>query len=169
LAQRIRKGAGRTIDVMTTEALSADLIERYLCTRGSRYFRGQHDGEFFYVANTRPRRLHVHLGISRWHREEFAIQVTPGCFFPAADDAELAELADCWNQHTRDVIVTVHGSSDPQRVGVVARSSRKIREPIAFDDFATYIDHTIAAAIEFFAGLAAVAECPQPPLLLDAG
>jgi hypothetical protein len=154
---------------MTTEALSADLIERYLCTRGSRYFRGQHDGEFFYVANTRPRRLHVHLGISRWHRDEFTIQVTPGCFFPAADGDELASLATSWNMHSRDVLVTVHGSSDPQRVGVVARSSRKIREPIEFDDFATYIDHTIAAAIEFFADLNSVAECPSPPLVLDAG
>ena len=157
--------------LMTTEALSADLIERYLCTRGSRYFCGQHDGEFFYVANTRPRRLHVHLGISRWHGDEFTIQVTPGCFFPAADGADLAELADSWNQQHGDGVVTVHGSSDPQRVGVVARSSRKIREPIAFDDFATYIDHTIAAAIEFFAGLTSVAECPstEQPLLLDAG
>jgi hypothetical protein len=154
---------------MTTEALSANLIERYLRTRGSRYFRGQHDGEFFYVANTRPRRLHVHLGISRWHRDEFTIQVTPGCFFPAADSDELADLADSWNRRNRDVVVTVHGSSDPQRVGVVARDSRKIRESIAFDEFATYIDYTIAAAIEFFAGLDSVAECTAQPLLLDAG
>jgi hypothetical protein len=156
---------------MTTEALSADLIERYLCTRGSRYFRGQHDGEFFYVANTRPRRLHVHLGISRWHSDEFTIQVTPGCFFPAADGADLANLADTWNQHNRDVIVTVRGSTDPQRIGVVARNSRKIQEPIAFDDFATSVDHTIAAAIEFFAELPPAAECPSPeqPLVLDAG
>jgi hypothetical protein len=155
---------------MTTEALSANLIERYLCTRGSRYFRGQHDGEFFYVANTRPRRLHVHLGISRWHSDEFTIQVTPGCFFPAADSAELADLADAWNRHNHDVIVTVRGSSDPHRVGVVARNSWKIREPITFDAFATSIDHTIAAAIEFFAGLGSVAECAPPaPLLLDAG
>ena len=156
---------------MTTEALSANLIERYLCTRGSRYFRGQHDGKFFYVANTRPRRLHVHLGISRWHSDEFTIQVTTGCFFPAADGADLAELADSWNQLNRDVLVTVHGSSDPQRVGVLARNSRKIRDPIDFDDFAMYVDHTIAAAIVFFAKLAAVAECPTPtqPLLRDAG
>ena len=156
---------------MTTEPLSASLIERYLCTRGSRYFRGQHDGEFFYVANTRPRRLHVHLGISRWRSDEFTIQVTPGCFFPAADGAALADLADTWNQHNRDAIVTVHGSSDPQRIGVVARNSRRIPEPVAFDEFATFIDHTIAAAIEFFADLTSVAECPPPArsLVLDAG
>jgi hypothetical protein len=156
---------------MTTEALSPDLIERYLCTRGSRYFRGQHDGEYFYVANTRPRRLHVHLGISRWHRDEFTIQVTPGCFFPAAAGAELADLADSWNEEHGDIVVTVRGSSDPQRIGVVARNSRKIREPVDFDDFATFVDHTIAAAIEFFAELDLGVECPSSvePLVLDAG
>jgi hypothetical protein len=156
---------------MTTEALSANLIERYLCTRGSRYFRGQHDGEFFYVANTRPRRLHVHLGISRWHSDEFTIQVTPGCFFPAAQAAELADLADHWNQRDRGVVVTVRGSSDPQRIGVVARNSRKVREPVDFEDFATRVDHTIAAAIEFFAELPPDTEWPstERPLLLNAG
>lgn len=154
---------------MTTEALSADLIERYLCTRGSRYFRGQHDGEFFYVANTRPRRLHVHLGISRWHSDEFTIQVTPGCFFPVGDSARLADLADSWNHKSRAVVATVHGSSDPRRVGVVARTSRRVREPIEFDEFATHVDHSIAAAIEFFAELGCVPECPQEPLLRDAG
>lgn len=156
---------------MTTEVLSADLIQRYLCTRGSRYFRGQHDGEYFYVANTRPRRLHVHLGISRWHSDEFTIQVTPGSFFPAADGPDLSHLADTWNQHNRDVIVTVRGSSDPQRIGVVARASARIREPVAFDDFATFVDHTIAAAIEFFSELAPGGDCPLAvePLVLDAG
>ncbi|BAX94523.1 YbjN domain-containing protein [Mycobacterium shigaense] len=156
---------------MTTEALSADMIERYLCTRGSRYFRGQHNGEFFYVANTRPRRLHVHLGISRWHHDEFTIQVTPGCFFPAADSAELAELADSWNRHNRDLVVTVRRSSDPKRIGVLARSTRRVRGQVDFDEFATFVDHGIAAAIEFFAELAPISEMPPtaPPMVLDAG
>src|ERR1700761_2289990 len=124
-----------------TEPLSANLIERYLCTRGSRFFRGQHDGEFFYVANTRPRRLHVHLGISRWHGDEFTIQVTPGCFFPAAEGAGLADLADRWNRQNRGARVSARASSDPQRIGVAARNSRKIREPVEFEDFATRVDH----------------------------
>src|SRR6516225_8098889 len=70
---------------MTSEPLCANLIERYLCARGSRYFRGQHDGEFFYVANTRPRRLHVHLEICPTHGDVLMIRVTPACFFPATD------------------------------------------------------------------------------------
>ena len=36
------------------ESLSTELTERYLRTRGLRYFRGQHDGEFFFVANADP-------------------------------------------------------------------------------------------------------------------
>jgi hypothetical protein len=156
---------------MTSEPLTVDLIERYLCTRGSRYFRGQHDGEFFYVANTRPRRLHVHLGISRWHSDVFTCRVAPACFFPATDSARLASLADAWNQQNREVTAVVHGSCDPQRIGVVARSSQRIRDRVAFQEFATFVDRNIAAAIEFFGELAPVVELPSTaqPLVQDAG
>jgi hypothetical protein len=153
------------------EPLGTDLIERYLRTRGRRYFRGQHDGEYFFVANTHPRRLHVHLGISRWHSDVFTIRVAPACFFPAADDARLEQLADEWNQQNREVTAIVHGSSDPQRIGVYASGSRRVADPITFDDFASHVDGTLTAATELFSGLTPVADLPSPqqPLLLDAG
>ncbi|HEY2502667.1 MAG TPA: YbjN domain-containing protein [Mycobacterium sp.] len=156
---------------MTSEPLCANLIERYLCTRGSRYFRGQHDGEFFYVANTRPRRLHVHLEISPDHHDVLIIRVAPSCFFPASDRPWLTHLADTWNQQDREVTAIVHGSSDPQRIGVVARHSQWIRGCVAFDDFAAFVDRTIAAAIEFFGELNPIVEQPSMvrPLVLDAG
>ena len=69
------------------EPLSSELTERYLRTRGIRYFRGQHDGECFFATDADGRRLHVHLGISRWHSDMFTIRVAPACFFPAADGA----------------------------------------------------------------------------------
>jgi hypothetical protein len=155
---------------MTSEPLCANLIERYLCTRGSRYFRGAHDGEYFYIANTRPRRLHVHLEISPEHNDVLLIRVTPASFFAASDRPWLTHLADTWNQQHRDVTAIVHGSSDPHRVGVVARRSQWIRGCVAFEDFATFVDRTIAAAIEFFGGLNPVVEWPSTvqPLLLDA-
>jgi hypothetical protein len=153
------------------EPLGADLIERYLHTRGRRYFRGQHDGEYFFVANAHPRRLHVHLGISRWHRDVFTIQVEPACFFPAADDARLARLADTWNEQNREVTAIVHGSSDPQRIGVCARGSLRIQDRISFEDFASFVDGTVAAAINLFGELTPVAEMPSAaePLVRDAG
>lgn len=156
---------------MTSEPLCANLIERYLCTRGSRYFRGAHDGEYFYVANTRPRRLHVHLEMAPDHDHVLLVRVAPACFFPASDRPWLTHLADTWNQGDHEVTAIVHGSSDPQRIGVVARRSAWIRDGVAFDDFATLVDRTIAAAIEFFGELTPIVEQPSmsQPLVLDAG
>jgi hypothetical protein len=156
---------------MTTDPRCANLIERYLRTRGSRYFRGAHDGEYFYVAKTRPRQLHVHLEISPEHDDVVTIRVAPACFFPATDRPRLAHFADEWNRQNREVIAIVQGSSDPQRIGVVARRSQWIRESVAFDDFASFVDHTIADAIDLFGQLGAVEELPSTaqPLLRDAG
>ena len=159
---------------LVREPLSTDLIERYLCTRGRRYFRGQHDGEYFFVGNAHPRRLHVHLGISRWHSDVLTVSVNPACFFPAADGDRLAHIADRWNQQGGDVVAIVHGSSDPQRIGVVARGSQRIRDRVSFEDFASFVDRAIAAAVDLFGELTPVVELPPPsqealPLLRDAG
>ena len=99
------------------------------------------------------------------------IRVAPACFFPASDRPWLTHFADTWNQQDREVTAIVHGSSDPQRIGVVARRSQWIRGCVAFDDFATFVDRTIAAAIEFFGELAPIVEQPSmaQPLVLDAG
>jgi hypothetical protein len=151
--------------------LGTHLIERYLRTRGRRYFRGQHDGEYFFVANAHARRLHVHLGMSRWLRDVFTIQVAPACFFPAADDARLTRLADTWNEQNREVTAIVHGSSDPLRIGVYARGSLRIRDQVSFEDFSSYVDGTMAAAIDLFDELTSAAEMPSTaePLVRDAG
>lgn len=146
---------------MMTQPFSADLIERYLRTRGRRYFRGQHDGEFFFVADMHLRRLHVHLEISPAHQDVLTIRVTPACFFPAADYAWLVQFADTWNEHNRDITAIVHGSSDPRRIGVEAQQCRWFSEGISFEDFAAFVDRTIAAATELFAGLP-----PGPQLAL---
>ncbi len=156
---------------MTNKPQCANLIERYLRTRGRRYFRGQHDGEYFFVTNARPRRLHVHLEFSPAHDDVLIIRVTPGCFFPAGDRPWLAHFADTWNRQDHQVTAVVHGSCDPQRIGVVARRSQWIRESVSFEDFASFVDRAIADAIDFFVELSPVVELPSKgqPLLRDAG
>lgn len=155
---------------MTSQPSGANLIERYLQTRGSRYFRGHHDGEFFYVANTRPRRLHVHLEFSAEHGDMLIVRVAPACFFPAAERSWLMHFADTWNRQNREVTAIVHDSSDPQRIGVVARRSQWIGEVDSFDDFASFVDATIADAIALFGQLGSVGELSTAaePLLRDA-
>lgn len=154
-----------------TEPLHTNLVERYLRTRGRRYFSGQHDREFFFVTNTRPQRLHVHLEISPTQRDLFTIRVTPACFFPTSDQAALAQLADRWNRQHSEVAAIVHKSSDPHRIGVAATQSQQFESPVRFDDFAAFADRTIAAAIDLLSELPAVVELPTgtAPLLRDAG
>lgn len=134
---------------MTNEQMCANLVERYLRTRGRRYFRGHHDGEYFFVTGA-PRRLHVHFEISPAHDDVLIIRVTPGCYFPAADRPWLTHFADAWNRQDRHATAIVHGSSDPQRIGVVARKSQWIRSAVSFADFASFVDLTIADATELF-------------------
>src|SRR5246500_3481213 len=157
----MRKAAGRSIGLMTGEPRCADLIERSLCTRGSRYFRGAHDGEYFYVAKTRPRRLHVHLEVSPAHGDVVIIRVAPACFFPATDRPWLTHFADLWNQQDREVTAIVHGSPVPPPIGVVARRSHWIQDHVAFEDFASFVGHAIADAIDLFGQLTPVVELPS--------
>jgi hypothetical protein len=156
---------------MTSEGHCASLIERYLSTRGRRFFRGRHDGEYFFVADTAPRRLYVHLETSPEHYDVLTIRITPVYFFPAVDRPRLTHVADRWNTQNRQVIAIVHGSSDPQRIGVAARRSQWIRNDVTLKDFGSLVDRIIAAAIDLFAELTPVVDVPStvPPLLRDAG
>jgi hypothetical protein len=150
------------------EQLSTDLIEHYLRTRGRRYFRGQHDGEFFFVANAAPQRLHVHIGISRWRGDVLTIRANPTCFFPDADALRLEAVIAAWNQRHRDFAAVLHGSSDPRRIGVVARGTLRVRGLVDFDEFASFVDNAVNAAIDLFGELTPTLAAPVEPLLLDA-
>ncbi|OBJ49832.1 hypothetical protein, partial [Mycobacterium sp. 1423905.2] len=99
------------------EPLITELIERYLRSRGRRYFRGQHDGEFFFVVDCGRRRMHVHLGIPGPHSDTFTVRLTPAYFFPVAEAGTLNNRVTEWNKRHSDVAAVVHGSSDPQRIG----------------------------------------------------
>lgn len=151
-----------------TEPLCANLIERYLRTRGRRYFRGHHDGDYFFVTRAR---LHVHLEISPADADVLIIRVTPGCYFPATDRPWLTYSCDRWNRHDRQVTAIVHGSCDPQRIGVLARKSQWIRKDTSFEDFACLVDRVVADATELFGELSPGVELPgsDQPLLRDAG
>ncbi|BBZ72076.1 hypothetical protein MPRS_31690 [Mycobacterium paraseoulense] len=150
--------------------MCAKAVERYLRTRGRRYFRGHHDGEYFFVTSPRPRRLHVHLEISPAHGDVLIVRVTPGCFFPATERPWLVHFSDTWNREEHEVTAVMHGSCDPQRIGVVARRSHWIRRNTSFEEFAAFVDRTIDDATKFFAALSPGVELPTAhPLLRDAG
>ena len=157
---------------MNSTSPCASLIERYMSNSGLRFFRGQHDGEYFFIANSHPR-LHVHLEVSPSFGDVVTIRVTPASFYPVANRPWLTLFADRWNQQNREVTAILHGSSDPQRIGVVARRSQWIRESMSLEDFASFVDRTVASAIDLFAELTPAVELPsrfqvEQPLLRNA-
>ena|ERR1700736_6667295 len=140
---------------MRTEPSGTELIERYLRTRRMRYFPGQHDGAFFFLATAADHcRLHVHLEVSQVDPDIFTIHVTPAYFFASAHRAALVELATAWNQHDRSANAILCESSDPNRVGVVAENSTRISDVTDFDDFSMFVDRTIQSAVDLFGEIA---------------
>ncbi len=137
---------------MRTESFDTELIERYLRTRKLRYFRGHHDGEFFFIHTVGHERLHVHLEIDPADPETLTIRVTPAHFFPAADRARLMHFADTWNEDAGRVKAVVHESCDLNRIAVVAENCYPIAG-MPFDDFATVADDAIRSGVELFAGI----------------
>ncbi|BBZ39191.1 YbjN domain-containing protein [Mycobacterium conspicuum] len=154
---------------MTSETLCANLIERYLSTRGLPFLRGDHDGEYFCVVDAQPRRLHVHLSMSSSFGDMLMIDVTPSRFSPVTDRASLTKFADTFNRRNRGITAIVHGSADTQHLGLSARRSQWIREDISAEDFAAHVDRTIAAAIELFGQLAPVQGPSAAVLLREVG
>lgn len=158
---------------MTTEPFGTELIERYLRTRRLRYFRGQHDGEYFFILGGDHKRLHVHLEISRDPSAAVTVRVTLPYFFAAVHRAQLTAFSRSWNQDNPAARVVVHESTDPTRVGVVAESSHPVCGGMSADDFATRVDQTIHSAIRFFGELTPAVEVPgaaaREKLVLDAG
>lgn len=139
------------IPVMTSESLCGNFIERYVRSHGMPFLWGEHDGEYFLVANTGAGRLHVHLEVSPSFGDMLIIRVAPARLFGAADRPWLTRLADTWNLRSGVVSAVVHDSTNPHRIGVSARRSRWIPEEFPFEDFATFVDRTIEAAVDLFA------------------
>ncbi|GFG66242.1 hypothetical protein MKUB_37320 [Mycobacterium kubicae] len=147
------------------EPLTTELIERYLHSRGRRYFRGQHDGEFFFVVNCGRPRMHVHLGIPGPHSDTLTLRATPASFYPVADAGTLSNRVAEWNKHNGELAAVVHGSSDPQRIGVTVSASHWVGERVRFEDFGEFVDRALGAAVELFSGLAPSDELPTQSLL----
>jgi hypothetical protein len=158
---------------MRSESSGTELIERYLLARGRRYFRGHHDGEYFFIVTVGHERSHVHFEISPADRDTLTVRTTPAYFFPATDRARLLQFADNWNRPDRRATAIVYESCDQTRVGVAVQASYSLAPDVPFGEFADMADDTISSAVQLFTEMTLAAE-PKParPLgtwLRDAG
>ena len=148
--------------------VAAQLIERYLLSRGRRYFRGHHDGEYFFLLTVGDERLHVHLELAPDDPDLLTIRVAPSYFFPTADRERLLGFVDSWNQAAHRVTAVIHESSDPTRFGISAENSCRVALDVTFADFAGLVDQTIGSSIRLFGELPLARETPCM-WVLDAG
>ncbi|MFZ0833196.1 MAG: hypothetical protein WAM92_08965 [Mycobacterium sp.] len=132
---------------MRTE--SSQLVQRYLRRRGLRFFRGGHEGEYFFILTVRHERFHVHLEVISGKPDVLVVRVAPGHYFPATERDRMVSFARSWNAGSRRAEVIVCESSDPSRIGVAVQSSCPITG-IDLDDFA---NRSIRSAIQLFAEL----------------
>jgi hypothetical protein len=147
--------------LMTTESSGEELIERYLLARGRRYFRGHHDGEYFFVLSVGNERLHVHLevcgesldAVTMRVTPAYTMRVTPAYFFPAADRARLQRSVDKWNTDPGRPNAILIDSCDQNRIGIVAEHTNPIGD-LRFEDFAQLTDNSLRSAINLFAEIA---------------
>jgi len=130
-----------------------ELIERYLRSRGARYFRGHHDDEYFFLvdvpAGANRGRLHVHLGVGA-DRGEVVLVITPDRYYPGARRERIATVAARWTDGVAGVRVDVHESCDPALVGVVLNAQCR---PAGIGELTRFVDRTVASAVDFFAML----------------
>ncbi|MDT5012318.1 MAG: hypothetical protein QOH57_3935 [Mycobacterium sp.] len=144
---------------MRTEPFGTEAIERYLSAHGLRYFRGHHDGEFFFIMTVDRSRFHVHLGPTADRPDGCTIRVTPACFFRADDRARLLDIAHRWNYANPCATALVHESSDPARVGVDVEYKGSVT---CYEEFGYFADHAIESSVKLFR------ELSQAPALRDA-
>jgi hypothetical protein len=155
---------------MSNESFGTELIERYLLARGRRYFRGQHDGEYFFILTVGHTRLHVHIEVPPADQDTVKVRVTPANFYPAADRSRLMTIADKWNAETRQAQAVVYESCDQTRIGVVAEQSYRLAPGMRFEEFSGLADNTIRSAVKLFADMTPLVEqTPARTWLRDAG
>jgi len=152
------------------------LIEEYLRARGVRYFRGQHDDEYFFLVDfqadfcldTSHGRLHVHLEVSGLLRDNILLSITPDRFYPVGKRDLLTSLSTRWTAGSGGAEAVVHDSSDPALVGITVLDRFR---PTSSAGLAYFVDQSIASAIELFEQVTA-AVLPSHPgheALRDAG
>ncbi|MGI9163819.1 MAG: hypothetical protein ACR2JI_13010 [Mycobacterium sp.] len=146
-----------------------ELIEKYLRTRGVRYFRGHRDDEYFYLVDTRiltgHARLHVHLAVCGAERDAVQISITGDRYYPAGHSEVFQQAVSRWNDECHDVGAVIQPSCDPALVGVVAGSRYRGTD---VGQLSTFVEGAEAGAVQLL-GLIGDLVAPLPPTLRNAG
>lgn len=136
---------------MKIEPLSTELIERYLRSRGLRFFRSDDGQEFLLVLSSIERgKLHVSLRINGVRPDILEITVSPAGYYHAGERARLMELVNDWNRDTHWPKAFVRETAQPNRVTVVGESAYLLSDGIHLAGLGNFVKSTVEYGTDLF-------------------
>lgn len=130
---------------MQIEPLSTDLIERYLASRGLRFFRSDDGEEFLVFSGYERGRLQVTLRLNGLRHDVLEISISPAAYYPAGDRPRLMELVNDWNRDTHWPKAFVRETARPGYVSVVGENAYLLTDGIHLEG----LGHLVRSAVEY--------------------
>ncbi|MGV9950277.1 YbjN domain-containing protein [Rhodococcus aetherivorans] len=149
---------------MMIDAFDTGMIERYLHSRGWRFFRDQ-DGNFLVLINTGTRQLQVHLAADGPRRDLLVVWVSTSEVYAGVARAKLLEQVNQWNRETHWPKASLREGADGESVWVVGENCYPLMDGIHSALFATLADYTIETAATLFERVAEAVEIPSAQTL----
>jgi hypothetical protein len=155
---------GGLVDV---EPLSAGLIERYLDSRGLRFYRSRDGKGLLVLFSTQHGKLQVNLRVGGMHSDVLAISISTATYNLAADRSRLMELVNDWNRDTHWPKAFVRDTSQPGRIAVVGESAYPLADGIHVDALGNFINSSIRGGAKLFDKVAQAISVPSAQTLED--
>jgi Putative bacterial sensory transduction regulator len=143
------------------EPLSAELIERYLDSRGLRFYRSRDGKGLLMLFSTEDGKLQVNLRVSGKRSDVLVISISTGTYHRAADRSRLMDVVNDWNRDTYWPKAFVRETSQPGRIAVVGESAFPLADGIQFDALGNFINASIRTGAELFAKVARATSVPS--------
>lgn len=146
---------------MQIEPLSTDLIERYLRSRGLRFFRSDDGEEFLMLSSYERGKLHVTLRLNGLRRDVLEISVSPAAYHPAGERPRLMELVNDWNRDTHWPKAFVRETVRPGRVSVVGENAYLLSDGIHLEALGNLVRSAVEHGADLFAKIEQAIRLPS--------
>jgi len=147
------------------EPLSTQLIERYLDSRGLRFYRSQDGKGLLVLFSTEHGKLQANLRVSGVRSDILVISISTATYSRAADRSRLTELVNDWNRDTHWPKAFVRDTSQRGRIAVVGESAFPLTDGIHLDGLGNFINCSIRGGSKLFDKVAQATGVPSAQTL----
>ncbi|TAM68879.1 YbjN domain-containing protein [Mycobacterium sp.] len=146
---------------MQIEPLSTDLIERYLQSRGLRFFRSDDGEEFLMLSSYERGKLHVTLRVNGLRRDVLEISISPAAYYAAGERPRLMELVNDWNRDTHWPKAFVRETARTGHVSVVGENAYLLSDGIHLEALGNLVRSAVEYGADLFAKIEQAIRLPS--------